>query len=92
MVSRIPIEDRLAIFAQGGMMKGFTLKIWKRKAVYLEKEGIKLTNPKPTGKKGLSKYEVDFSTPIPGTLSQRLYNLAMENSPENDAVPIPYSY
>ena len=92
MIPRITIEDRLVIFAQGGMTKGFTLKIWKNKVKHLEKEGIKLKNPQPTGKKGLSKYEVDFSEPVPDTFSEKLFDIAVENGYKEDRVPVPYSY
>lgn len=92
MVPRISIEDRLTIFAESGMVNGFTLNIWKAKAKKLMQEGIKLENPQPTGKKGLTKYGIDFSDPIPGTLSERLFMMAMENGYNPDQVPTPYSF
>ena len=79
MTHRITIEERLEIFAQGGLTGGFTLKLWKSKAKSLEKQGIVLFNPKPTGRNGEMKYEIDYSVPIPGTLSETLYQMAMES-------------
>lgn len=73
----ISIEDRLESFAENGILCGFTLKLWKSKAKSLEKMGIVLRNPIPTGRKGECEYEIDYSIPIPGTFSEELYNMAM---------------
>ena len=77
MVPRLTIEDRLMIFAEGGITNGFTLRLWKDKAKKLEKEGIVLRNPVPTGRSGETKYEIDFSVPMPGTFSEQLYEIAV---------------
>lgn len=89
MTHRITIEERLEIFAQGGLTHGFTLRLWDSKAKALEKQGIVLRNPKPTGRKGEKQYEIDFSLPLPGTLSQELYNIAKEHAPKEseDSAP-----
>lgn len=79
MTHRISIEDRLEIFAQGGLTHGFTLRLWNAKAKTLEKQGIILRNPKPTGRKGENQYEIDFSNPTPGTFSQELYDIAKKH-------------
>lgn len=74
----ITIEERLEIFAEKGYLGGFTLRIWDSKAKSLRKQGIILDNPKPTGRKGEAQYEVCFLFPVPGTFSEKLYNIAME--------------
>ena len=98
MTHRITIEERLEVFAQGGLTHGFTLRLWDSKAKSLEKQGIVLSNPKPTGRKGENQYEIDFSLPLPGTFSQELYNIAMEccpvgveNLPSAEPLHPPYS-
>ena len=83
MTHCITIEERLEVFAQGGRTHGFTLRLWHSKAKALEKQGIVLRNPKPTERKGEKQYEIDFSLPIPGTLSQKLYDIAKKNRPKD---------
>ena len=95
---RITIEDRLEAYAEKGELGGFTLKLWKSKAKSLEKQGIVLHNPVPTGREGEAQYEIDFSIPIPGTFSEELYNMAMKVrqkkgivSPKAEPLYPPYS-
>ena len=78
MVGHITLLERLEVFAEGGVLNGFTLRLWDKQAERLKKEGILLKNPQPTGRKGENRYEIDFSSPIHGTLSMRLYLMALE--------------
>lgn len=78
MTEKFGIEQRLEEFAELGKDHGFTLRIWDSKVKSLEKEGIRLLNPKPTGRMGEHRYEIDFSHPIPGTMSERLYHIALQ--------------
>ena len=78
MIGRLSIEDRLEIFAEGGLFNGFTLCLWNKQADHLLEEGIILSDPKPTGRKGEYRYKIDFSHPSKGTLSERLYLMACE--------------
>jgi len=98
MKHHISIEDRLEMYAEHGYTKGFTLKIWNPKANYLRLQGVSLRNPIPTDRRGEYQYEVDFSAPLPGTLSERLYKIAMEVNPDqivtarpSGPFPIPYN-
>lgn len=92
------IEERLEAFASRGKTNGFTLRIWSSKAKALEKQGIILRNPKPTGRIGEAEYEIDFSIPMPGTFSEYLYEIAMrKNISESvqaigDVTPLPHPY
>lgn len=79
MTDHITIEERLEIFALKGFTGGFTLKLWPCKAKSLEKQGIILRQQKPTSRKGEYTYEIDFSMPIPNTLSEELYNIAIKH-------------
>ena len=72
----VTIEERLVEYASLGYTKGFRLNIWHRKASQLSREGIRLTEARPTGREGESRYKIDFSVPIPGTFSQTLFDLA----------------
>lgn len=78
MTEKFGIEQRLEEFAELGKDHGFTLRIWDSKVKSLEKEGIRLLNPKPTGRRGENRYEIDFSNPVPGTMSERLYHIALQ--------------
>lgn len=75
-------EDRLEEFAQKGRTSGFRISLWKNQAKKLEKEGIILRNPRPTEQSGKISYDIDFSLPIPGTFSEHLHKIALENVPE----------
>ena len=95
---RVTIEDRLESFAAKGQLGGFTLKLWNSKAKSLQRQGIVLHNPVPTEREGEIRYEIDFSIPVPGTLSQQLYDTAMKVrkqkgiiSPEAEPHNPPYS-
>ena len=47
---RLSIEERLTIFAEGGRLNGFTLRIWADQAPKIQKPGIVHTDPIPTGR------------------------------------------
>ena len=79
---RLSIEERLTIFAEGGRLNGFTLRLWADQAAKLQRQGIVLTNPIPTGRKGETRYDIDFSLPLPGTMSETLYYIAVTVNPK----------
>lgn len=82
-------EERLEAFARQGRTAGFRISIWKGQAKKLEKEGIILRDELSTETKGKFSYEVDFSLPIPGTFSEHLHKIALENRPEeSDDKPV----
>ena len=80
MSSHITIEERLEIFAQRGMTHGFSLKLWPSKAKALRREGIVLSNPRPTGRRGEKRFDINFSNPTPGKFSETLFLMAMEEN------------
>lgn len=83
-------EEKLKSFARNGRTRGFRIKLWKGQAKKVEKEGVILRDPKETDQKGQMSYEVDFSWPIPGTLSEELYEIACQNAPNGgkDVEPV----
>ena len=78
----LSIEERLVILAESGRVNGFTLKLWKSQVSRLQKQGIVVTNPRPTDRKGENRYDIDFSLPLPGTMSEKLYGIAVEANPK----------
>lgn len=76
-------EEKLKVFARNGRTSGFRITLWKGQAQKVEKEGVILRDPKATDKKGRMSYAVDFSWPIPGTLSEELYEIACQNAPNS---------
>ncbi len=75
-------EKRLVEFAAHGRTAGFRLPLWDGQAKKLRKEGVALSGETPTGTKGKNFYDIDFSLPIPGTFSEYLHKIALENIPE----------
>lgn len=78
MSDNFSIEKMLEEFAKLGKDHVFKLRILDSKVKSLEKEGIRLLNPQPTGRRGENRYEIDFSNPVPGTMSERLYHIALQ--------------
>lgn len=70
------IEDLKNCALSTGRTSGIRKKLWKSQAKFLQSEGIVLSNPKATKRVGEAEYEIDFSKPVPGTLSEELFNAA----------------
>ena len=79
---QLTIEERLVILAESGRVNGFTLKLWNSQVSRLQKQGIVVTNPRHTERKGENRYDIDFSLPLPGTMSEKLYNIAVKANPK----------
>ena len=78
----LSILERLEIFAEGGVSKGFSLRLWKKQAEQLKNWGISLGEPSPTEREGAARYAIDFSNPPADTVADRLCQTAKKAKSE----------